>query len=109
MVLSGWTGLPDFSWCKIPKREKYSKTLKIYQITTKYTKWPYSILNDSKIDQMAKNIPTSSFERPNKIYPNWDIWFKNMCAIWQPCGRARTIDGDQISKSFASPSLPMTT
>jgi hypothetical protein len=27
-------GLPDFSWSKIPKRRK------IYQITTKYTKWP---------------------------------------------------------------------
>jgi hypothetical protein len=28
------TGLPDFSWFKIPKRGK------IIQITTKYTKWP---------------------------------------------------------------------
>jgi hypothetical protein len=27
-------GLPDFSWYKIPKREK------IYQITTNYTKFP---------------------------------------------------------------------
>jgi hypothetical protein len=27
-------GLPDFSWYKIPKREK------IYQITTNYTKCP---------------------------------------------------------------------
>jgi hypothetical protein len=26
--------LPDFSWCNIPKRGK------IYQMTTKYTKWP---------------------------------------------------------------------
>jgi hypothetical protein len=27
-------GLPDFSWYKIPKRGK------IYQMTTKYSKWP---------------------------------------------------------------------
>jgi hypothetical protein len=27
-------GLPDFSWFKIPKRGK------LYQISTKYTKWP---------------------------------------------------------------------
>jgi hypothetical protein len=29
-------GLPDFSWYNIPKRGK------IYQITIKYTKWPYN-------------------------------------------------------------------
>jgi hypothetical protein len=28
------TGLPDFSWCNIPKRGK------IYQMTIKYSKWP---------------------------------------------------------------------
>jgi hypothetical protein len=38
-------GLPDFSWSKIPKRGK------IYQITTKYTKWPQNISNGRKIDQ----------------------------------------------------------
>jgi hypothetical protein len=29
------SGLPDFSWSNIPKREKY-----VYQIRIKYTKWP---------------------------------------------------------------------
>jgi hypothetical protein len=29
-----FSGLPDFSWYKIPKRGK------IYQMTTKYIKWP---------------------------------------------------------------------
>jgi hypothetical protein len=37
-------GLPDFSWSKIPKRGK------MYQITTKYTKWPKNISNSRKTD-----------------------------------------------------------
>jgi hypothetical protein len=41
------TGLPDFSWSKIPKQGKK------YQITTKYTKWPLDISNGRKIDQMV--------------------------------------------------------
>jgi hypothetical protein len=47
------SGLPDFSWSKIPKWRK------IYQITTKYTKWSYNISNG------------------RKIYPNRDFWFEN--------------------------------
>jgi hypothetical protein len=41
------TGLPDVSWCKIPKRGKlYQMTTKlpnghkIYQMAIKFTKWP---------------------------------------------------------------------
>jgi hypothetical protein len=37
-----YAGLPDFSWYKIPKRGK------IYQMTTKCTKWPLNISNSSK-------------------------------------------------------------
>jgi hypothetical protein len=37
---------------------------KIYQMAVKCSKWP-------------KNIPTSSFTKPFKIYPNWDFWFEN--------------------------------
>jgi hypothetical protein len=40
-------GLPDFSWYKMPKREKYTKLpqtipngYEIYQMAMKYTKWP---------------------------------------------------------------------
>jgi hypothetical protein len=40
-------GLPDFSPYKIPKRGK------LYQMTTKYTKWSQNISNNSKIDQMV--------------------------------------------------------
>jgi hypothetical protein len=32
-IMHSCAGLPDFSWYNIPKR------VKIYQITTKYTKW----------------------------------------------------------------------
>jgi hypothetical protein len=42
-----FSGLPDFSWYKIPKGGK------IYQMTTKYIKWPQNISNSSKIDQMV--------------------------------------------------------
>jgi hypothetical protein len=40
-------GLPDFSWCKIPKRGK------IYQMATGCTKRPLNIYNGRKIDQMV--------------------------------------------------------
>jgi hypothetical protein len=42
-------GLPDFSWYNIPTRRK------IYQITTKYSKWPQTMPNNNKIFQMATN------------------------------------------------------
>jgi hypothetical protein len=40
-------GLPDFSWCKIPKRGE------IYQMNTIYTKRPKHISNGRKIDQIV--------------------------------------------------------
>jgi hypothetical protein len=42
------TGLPDFVWYKIPKREKYTKLPKHI-----CTKLPQNIANVNKIDQMA--------------------------------------------------------
>jgi hypothetical protein len=42
------SGLPDFSWYNIPKREKY-------KVTIKYTQWPQNIPNCPKIDQMDIN------------------------------------------------------
>jgi hypothetical protein len=53
---------------------QYTKTGKIYQIITKYTKWPKYISNGRKIDHMSKNIPKSFIARPSKIYPNCDFW-----------------------------------
>jgi hypothetical protein len=45
---SAWrAGLPDFSGYNISKRGT------IYQITTKYNKWPKNIPNGRKIFQMA--------------------------------------------------------
>jgi hypothetical protein len=41
------TGLPDFYWYSIPK------TGKMYQMNTKFTKWPQNLPNLSKIFQMA--------------------------------------------------------
>jgi hypothetical protein len=64
-------GLPDFSWCMMPKPEKCTKCIqnvpnghKISQISIKYSKWP-------------QNIYTFSNLRLSKIYPNWDFWFEN--------------------------------
>jgi hypothetical protein len=64
--------LPDFSWSKKTKTGKFTKwpqTItnghKLYQMATKYTKWPY-------------NVPTPSMARPSKIYPNSDFWFENI-------------------------------
>jgi hypothetical protein len=54
---------------------QYTKTGKIYQITTilqmakKYTKGPYNI-------PIGHKIYKNSILRPSKIYPNWDIWFE---------------------------------
>jgi hypothetical protein len=44
------TGLPDFSWYKIPKREK------IWQIATNYTKCPLNITKDRKIGPSVHKI-----------------------------------------------------
>jgi hypothetical protein len=38
-----------------------TKKGKIYQMATKYTKWPQNIPNGRKIDQMAKNVHTNNF------------------------------------------------
>jgi hypothetical protein len=56
--LSG-SGLPDFSWYNIPKREQIHSTN--YHII---------YLNGSKY-----YLP--------KIYPNWDFWFEKYTS-WQP-------------------------
>jgi hypothetical protein len=43
-------GLPDFSWCMIPKLEKMYK---MYRMVTKCTEWSQNIPNIHKIFQMA--------------------------------------------------------
>jgi hypothetical protein len=42
---------------------------KMYQMTTKFTKYPQDVPNGRKIDKMAQKIPTSSIARHSKIYP----------------------------------------
>jgi hypothetical protein len=51
---------------------KYTKSHKIYQMATKYTKWQYNRPNGHK---MYKHL---SIVRPTKVYPNWGCWFENM-------------------------------
>jgi hypothetical protein len=47
----------------------YTKRGEIYQIATKYAKWPQNITNGRKIHK--------HFPRPSKIYPNCDFWSEN--------------------------------
>jgi hypothetical protein len=65
-----FAGLPYFSWCSIPKREKipnWSQNIptdhSIFQMAVKYTKWPLNLL-------------TSFFARDSEIHPNWNflVW-----------------------------------
>jgi hypothetical protein len=44
---------------------------------------------------MAINIPTCSIARPFKIFPNWDFWFENIVAIWQPCRKTTNTELDK--------------
>jgi hypothetical protein len=43
-------GLPDFSWCMIPKPGK------MYQMNTKYTKWTQNVPNGHTIFQYVSKI-----------------------------------------------------
>jgi hypothetical protein len=51
----------------------------MYQKAIRYTNLLSSILKG------PQNMPPFSNTRPSKIYRNWDFWFENICAIWQPC------------------------
>jgi hypothetical protein len=88
--------LPDFSWYNIPKRENIPINHNMYQMATKYTKWPQNIPNGHKIYQNAtkytkwpQNIPNGHNILPNgnlihqrlplQVPPKFtQIWFENM-------------------------------
>jgi hypothetical protein len=53
--------LPDFSWSRIPKPEKFTKWIqnvpneyKMYQMNTQCTKWTQNVPNGPKISQMFR-------------------------------------------------------
>jgi hypothetical protein len=54
----------------------YRNVLKMDQMTTKCTKWPW-------------NIPRYSVPMPSKIYQSLDFWCVNMWTLWQPCNKSR--------------------
>jgi hypothetical protein len=67
------TGLPDFSWDNTPKWENR------YQMTTTFTKWPYSTANSHKIHQMAIKYAKYFRSKALKyVYPNLNIWYANI-------------------------------
>jgi hypothetical protein len=57
----------------------YQITILIYQMATKYTSYMATkYIKWTEKGQTAINyIPTSSIERPSKIYPKKDFWFEN--------------------------------
>jgi F0F1-type ATP synthase gamma subunit len=50
----------------------------MYQITTKYTKWPSNILNVRKIYQMSIKCNSIFHCQTLKKIPYWYFWFKNV-------------------------------
>jgi hypothetical protein len=78
---TGRPGLPDFSWCKLPKLEIYTK------MATKYTESQKNRPNGNKIH------PTSFIERRSKIYHNLDFLFENI-----PSGNCENVH--QTGRSF---------
>jgi hypothetical protein len=63
-------GLPDFSWCMIPKPEK------MYQINTKCSKWSKNIPNVHKGLLMSIKYINIFQSEALEYFPNWDFWLK---------------------------------
>jgi hypothetical protein len=70
-------GLPDFSWY----HTKHTKTGKIDQITTKYSKCPLIVPNGCKIDQVSIKYTKNFHYKTLQKYPNFDYCLKY--TIWQ--------------------------
>jgi hypothetical protein len=70
------TGLPDFSWYNIPKRRKIMpNNHKMYQMATKYTKWP-----------------TSFIARPSEIYPKLVFLIRKQNHLANPESKRKPIE-----------------
>jgi hypothetical protein len=70
--LQSAAGLPDYSWCNIPKGENIYQIphnipndIIIHQMAIKCTKWPQNITNGAKIYQMD-----TKYKNVNKYIPN---------------------------------------
>jgi hypothetical protein len=69
------SGLSDFSWYNIPKRQKiFQMTTNYTNMAVKYIKWHLNIPYGNKY----RYLPTLPIPRPSKIYPNWDFWYEYM-------------------------------
>jgi hypothetical protein len=71
-------GLPDFSWCMIPKPEK------MYQMNTNCTKWSWGIPNVRTIFHTALKFINifQSKALQNLLRLGFLVWKQT---IWQPC------------------------
>jgi hypothetical protein len=88
-----WPGLPDFSWYNIPKRGK------IYQIATKYTKWPQNISNGRKIYQIHIKYTKIYYCKTHQNLPKlgfW-VWSGNPARdAWHVCRHLRPFYGSGV-------------
>jgi hypothetical protein len=49
----------------------------MFKMTTKFTKFLYTVPKGHKTHQMAINIPAVSNLMPSKAFPNWYFWYAN--------------------------------
>jgi hypothetical protein len=75
-------GLPEFSWCNIPKRGGDIRNYHNIYLPNgiKYTKWQLYRPNGHKIYQLHTFIA-----RHSKIYSNLDFWFENIQPLFSGC------------------------
>jgi hypothetical protein len=76
-VVTSPPGLPDFSWCNVPKREE------VYQMTTKYTKQLAHLLNRLKIYQITTKCTNLFHSKALQNIPTLGILVWKY-TIWQP-------------------------
>jgi hypothetical protein len=90
-------GLPDFSWYNLPKWGKS------FQMTVKYTKWPQTIPNGSKIDQVAIRCANIFFWKTLRNFPELGflVWNKSS-------GNSATLAA-RTGKSEGKPTFPVQT
>jgi hypothetical protein len=71
-------GLPDFSWCMIPKPGK------MYQMNTICTKWSWNIPNLHKVFQMAIKYKNIFQSQGPPTFTQIGIFGMKTKHIWQP-------------------------
>jgi hypothetical protein len=76
--------MPDFIGTTYQNEKNTQRNHKMYQMATKYTKWPQNIPNGHKIYQMAIKYRYQHLRlQDTPKFTQIRIWFEKY-AIWQP-------------------------